>query len=458
MKTKRVGKWVIVLFLLAALPGMTAVMAQGQPPGKLMPAVEGPSESAASYSYWESEPNNTFAQAQVIALGDGIGAMFSPRDTDVDYFKFQIHDKHTAILIDTDRDGSEADTIVTLYNSQGVEIGFNDDADGLDSLLYSTTEPGWYTVKVVNYPLNECELCTYELYVTSPLLISAAAAGLGTASVEGITFESRDILAFSYLADNHLGQAQHKWVMFLDATDVGFTKPLVNLATTSWHCDGTWQCDADLERSDLAVGFSVNQPLVDYDGEARTAKPWDWVTFQIDQVGPNSAISHIEVHPGAAHGLTTAAEKLDALAIHDSDWWSFVFFSTTGAAAVPESDDTPTIVKLADEDVLTSFAIREAPLWENTRVVDGSVVTGLGVEDVFAADLGPAVEWDLTLDAYLTILGSGTILGHKVTQKDIFALHRGEDWNDWNHWNGLVWHGPDWGWNYNIDAFDWPGN
>ena len=30
MKTKQFARWAIVLFLLAALPGLTAVMAQGQ--------------------------------------------------------------------------------------------------------------------------------------------------------------------------------------------------------------------------------------------------------------------------------------------------------------------------------------------------------------------------------------------------------------------------------------------
>jgi len=37
MKTKRIGKWVIVLFLLAALPGLTAVVAQGEEPAGKAP-------------------------------------------------------------------------------------------------------------------------------------------------------------------------------------------------------------------------------------------------------------------------------------------------------------------------------------------------------------------------------------------------------------------------------------
>ena len=54
MSKQRLGRWVIVLFLLAALPGMTAVMAQGQEPAGQapLPAVtelsEAPSPLAAN--------------------------------------------------------------------------------------------------------------------------------------------------------------------------------------------------------------------------------------------------------------------------------------------------------------------------------------------------------------------------------------------------------------------------
>jgi hypothetical protein len=443
MKTRLSLRWAIVVCLLAALPGLTAVMAQGQEPvGKQAPVVDEQSESVDSaYSYWESEPNNSMGQAQEIALGDAVGAMFSPADSDNDYFKFYVAQSGTAILIDTDLGESEADTTVTLYNISGRELGQNDDADGLNSMLYRVVLAGWYYIEVENYQYNECTLCTYELYVSSPLLISAAAAKLGkNPNVEGIPFESRDILAYSELADDHNGNAQHKWVMFLDATDINFTKSLVNLSTggVCYYSDcGT-----------LAVTFGANQTLVDAQGIKRTAKPWDWVTFEIDQVGTNTAISNIEVHSGAPHGLTTASEKLDALAVVDMAIYGGsgldLYFSTVGAARVPL--DGGGTLKIDDDDFFLSRNVSPSG-WISLTNCDGRTLLGTNAEDVFAADMNTVID-----NCYVTILGTGVLWGHSVTQMDIILP-------EWDFvFNGVTWHGPDHGWNYNIDAFDWPGH
>ncbi len=106
-------------------------------------------------------------------------------------------------------------------------------------------------------------------------------------------------------------------------------------------------------------------------------------------------------------------------------------------------------MKLADEDIFYSGFSYNASSWYNQMEFDGSTVKGMGVEDVFAADYNVSASY-----MYLTILGNGKIMGHPVTQKDIFQI----EWDGtWKWWNGIVWHGPDHGWNYNIDAFDYPG-
>ena len=167
MSKKRLGRWVIVLFLLAALPGMTAVMAQGQEPaGKApLPAVtelsESPTPLAANLN--ESEPNNNTGAADVMALQDvmagAIGAV-----GDVDYFKFQVEDvggptfpsgaQEVLINLDAQSIGSPLDTVVTLYQSNGNVIGSNDDTDTTDSLYYFKLLPGWYYIKVEDYGNN----------------------------------------------------------------------------------------------------------------------------------------------------------------------------------------------------------------------------------------------------------------------------------------------------------------
>ena len=54
----------------------------------------------------------------------------------------------------------------------------------------------------------------------------------------------------------------------------------------------------------------------------------------------------------------------------------------------------------------------------------------------------------------LVILGTGTVMGHRVTQKDIFFLDKsGAGWV----WNSMI-NLPAYGWNYNLDAIEAPGN
>ena len=445
MQTKRMMQLVIVLFLLAALPGLTAVVAQEQgPAGKepLPAALEVGESEAPSANLHETEPNNSNGSADILSLGDVMGAGFSA-DGDIDFFKFYVEEWGTTILIDTDAQsiGADIDTEVTLYDSNGVEIGFNDDSGDTDSMLYRVVRGGWYFVKVTEYYSTGCDSdCYYNLIVSSPLLISAAAANLGTGRVAGIPFRSEDILAHSDLNDG-----QEKWVMFFDGSDAGITKPLVNLSA-GWVCP-QGNCPS------LAVSFGANQVLTDLHGVQRTFKPQDWAVLSLDQIGTVTVVGDIEYHRGIDNGLSTSGEKLDALAILDytnaGGGPVELYFSTVGSAAVPKADGGQ--LRLFDEDILVSRLFNNVLPWRNSMGFDGSDFIGLAGEDVFAFDLdeeGPPL-W------YFTILGSGNIDGQTVTQKDIFSL----EWSDDGYWGGFnkVWHGPSHGWNYNIDAFDWPG-
>lgn len=388
-------------------------------------------------SITESEPNNSMGQADVISLGDVVAANFNTSG-DVDFFKFYVATDSTALLFDTECRslGYSGNTEISFYNASGQQVGYNDDAsDVRDSLLYRVVPDGWYYVKVEDHGDSTGR---YNLIVSSPLLISAPAANLGTGNVAGIAFQSQDILAWS-----DLNNGQEKWNMFLDGSDVGFTKPLTNLSTGWVYNDGS--------SPSLAVGFSANLQLTTHNGTVATFKPWDWAVFDMVQIGPDTAIQAIEYHPGAQHGLTTSGEKLDALDLvitssDPSDYWVDVYLGTTGAGVVPIWGGGT--FKLADEDLFYSTTKVGWGHWENHMAFDGSTVTGMGVEDVIAVDYGWANEV-----MRMTILGNGRILGHPVTEKDIFEID-----TYWNDWNGIVWHGPDHGWNYNIDAFDYPGD
>jgi hypothetical protein len=377
----------------------------------------------------ESEDNDAMERADPMAVNDVMSGRMNDNG-DVDFFKFQINQHNTTVLIDTDAQniGSNMDTTVTLYDAMGNPKGYDDDVstDDRDSLLFRGLEPGWWYVAVEDYYDDNGSSIFYDLTVSTPLLISSATAG----TVAGIPFQSQDILAWS-----DLNNGQEKWVMLLDASDVGFTKPLVNLSRG-------WACNCP----NLAVGFSANLSYRDYQGILRTYKAQDWMAFNLDEAGDASALSGVEYHAGTTHGLSTTAEKIDALSIED--YWNFppqrvdVYLSTTGKAVVPRPGGT---LAVPDEDAYRSQLVGST--WTNSAFFDGSRVTGLGVEDIVAASY-----YEPFNDMYVTILGTGTVAGHPVTQKDIFRIDLpGHTWGD------LVWHGPDHGWNYNIDAFDYPG-
>jgi hypothetical protein len=323
--------------------------------------------------------------------------------------------------------GSYLDSFVCLENATGTTLACNDDTDTSDSLLFYNLQPGQYYISVTDYYGGGGNNHNYELILSSPLLISAAAAKLGTGNVGGISFQAQDILAHS------LTDFGSKWVMFFDASDVGVTKNVMNLSSFTGD--------------KILLGLAQNQTLPG----AGAVTPWDIVVFDAERYGPSTIGTFTLGFPGRQHQLTTTAEKIDAL-----DWAGTVddygiygenyLISTVGTALVSYYMGT---WKPKDEDVFLWDALEEAYWWWLT----GGHVTGSGlaVEDVYA------MSWsDVNRLIYLTILGNGKIFGHNVTQKDIFALHH-SSWSEIDYtWDSIVWHGPNFGWNYNIDAFEYP--
>ena len=128
-----------------------------------------------------------------------------------------------------------------------------------------------------------------------------------------------------------------------------------------------------------------------------------------------------------------------------------MYLSTAGAV----NSTYPNEIVLADEDVgLYTWPGIGGGYWE--RFFDGNGVDGLAVEDVVAMDLAEKGSYDSWM--MLVIQGSGVVGENRlrVTQKDIFLVGRMHGPPD-SPWNAeLFWHGPAHGWNYNIDAIDFP--
>ena len=439
MQPKWIVRWIIVLFLLAALPAMTVVMAQGQEPAKQL-ALESEQvevqtsflEPAVNCNLNESELNNTRSTADVFGFGDVICGYPEYDDESEtcgpDWFRFNMP-RGGYVMITVLNSGTDGYTGFELSDGTGHSI---EDVNpyGVHIMFHSLTA-GDYFVHAYNYLGEDCD--SYKLILESPLLISAAAANLGTGSVAGIPFRSEDILSYS-----HLNNGEERWAMFFDGSDVG-VKTLTNIAKDSGN------------RILITTGGNQTLPGVG------AVTPWDIAIFDATQYGSNTEGTFRMGLDGSEHQLTTSGEKLDGI-----DGWTNGYdrcygypVSTAGVATITGWLGT---MKQDDEDVFCKGYNGAWQPYDWFFDVNGKFdapasepapgnVTGLAGEDVFALAYN-----NNTNEMYLTILGNGKIAGHKVTQKDIFAINY-----PGYTWGGVVWHGPDHGWNYNIDAIELNG-
>jgi len=384
----------------------------------LVVAAKGESASPAA-NVNESEPNNSIATADYIQAGawhsaDAIDVMSGKINApgDVDYYKFEDEAGYTSFYvadIDAATDGSALDAYICAYDHTGAELGCNDNSDGLDPLLIVPyeDEDGVFYVKVqeLNHPNEGSDSYTYKLSIYSPLLLSAATNG----TVAGVPFQAADVLAFSGL----------KWQLFFDASDVGITANTNSIV----H-----------DRMVLSLSFAKNQVITGLNGNQYTATPYDVVQFNANQWGPSTqgTFANALVFDGSSHGLTAASEKIDALLGVNT-------MSTTGAAAVPKAGGGT--LKGRDEDVLSMNG--GTGLW--TMEFDGSTIPGLGTEDVTAVAMRPCFcdNW------MLVIQGTGTVMGTKLTQKDVYFYDV-----EYPEWSYRIFRGQDHGFNYNIDGLD----
>lgn len=459
MNTKRIVRWGVVLFLLAALPGLTAALAQGEEPAVVE---RGESTSVIPWANSEYESNDTMNSANYfeieganIVLGGTIGSA-----EDVDFWELawlpgdrfegygQPDDDHLSVLMDIDAQtfGSPVNTAICLYADDGVFLSCSNDSDGNDSMMYFTFERDRsYYLRVTDVTGHGGSDYRYQILVSSPLLISAAAANLGTGYVDGIPFQSGDILAHSDF--NVGGTVYQKWVMFFDLSDLGVKGNLTNLT-------GGWR-----NSNYLLIGFASNVALPGIVGKVT---PWEVVAFEPLTLGPNTSGTFSRWWDGRLHQLAASGEKLDAVEWPDWAGYTRLMVSTTGGASVYGGPSRPRL-KLADED---------AGLWKDdpaagqhwASAFDGTN-WGIDRKDIVALAYNEhwmAWEGDIYSDYYdfnATLLGNATVGNNvSVSQKDIVRF-RHEFFSNWDgdydyYSASILWHGPDHGWNYNIDAID----
>lgn len=425
----------VVLVVVACLTGATAALAQDQQPDAAPPATTETSAPAspAAWNVYESEENDGFDTKDVIHFGDVMGGRMQT-DPDKDYFRFTVNGTANVLFdLDSTWNGGAILPTLCLYDSGGIRITCGSASNDYDPSLFYRLYSGTYYVLVAGTPYAGVEHSDYELVFSSPLLVSATTGG----TVAGISFQAADILAWSALSGGN-----ERWSMFFDASDLGITRNLTNIG--------------DNANGNLLLGFAANQSL----GGLGTATPYDIVEFEPSWplmgdggFGPDTDGAFTWYYRGKQQQLTTTAEKIDALTgyigLNNAAWCWGNAMSTAGVAKRTDDGITTTF---ADEDLLCveDGGSGWEPYWMN--FLDGSTISGLGVEDVIAADYedapGAQPEW-----LYLTILGNGKVGGTAVNQKTIFAVNYGN-----NAFDHIVWRGQDHGWNYNIDAFDYDPN
>ncbi len=349
---------------------------------------------------FESEPNDDFASADGLhQLGDVMSATI--RDPyDVDTFKISTrYGRHLLFDVDIPAGSSLLWPVLCLYDQDQVLIACNTDGDlYYEPLLFYSTYGGTYYVQVEDWNGAGGD---YRLMVYNPLFVSARTDGV----VAGIPFTAADIMAHYDFADG-----TEKWLTFIEAGDLGLTQNITGLVL---HLE-TW----------VHLVFDENQ-LVDVGGQSVILTPYQIASFHLRHPGTTTAGSFDYVEDVRLEGLTTAAERLDALTISGA----VLGLSTTGTAAAPW------LPKTQDEDLFYTYA---------PGFFDGSRVRGLAAEDVIAAELA----WGQA-EMYLTILGNGVIDGQHFNQKDIFRVNYST-----GEVLGLYWNGPAHGFDYDIDAFE----
>lgn len=281
----------------------------------------------------------------------------------------------------------------------------------------------------------------YTLSLSQPLLLSAAAAGLREGGdVGGIHFYSEDILAVSRMNDG-----TDQWRMIFDGSDMGITANVSNIAVR--------------QGDQLLLTLRAKRNLADIG----IVGPHDILVFDPERYGPDTQGTMWKVLEGDEQGFTTAGERLDAIdasvAVPGYADYEYDFIVSTEGAARGEvwSDhmkhDNEDVFGLIEDwggsfDWYRFFDVKGVRDARPVELTAPGPVPGLPQRNVFA------MAYDDTAGVmYLTIRGSAIIHQyHYVDQTDVFAINYPS-----YTWGGVLWHGPEHGWNYKIDAIEWNG-
>ena len=368
--------------------------------------------------YEPEEPDNTWEQFRSAGVGTFRNNYIGVAG-DVDYYAFYGNQGERFVIeVEASNLGSDLDPVLTLYDADGeTELAENDDAGSLDSRInFTVPAEGAYFLRVreYNHTIEGGPGYFYNLVIRSPsLYVSATTSG----TTGGVASTPQDILAY----DTNTGQ----WSMLFDGSDVAVTKPLAAFAR--------------LPGGDWLLVFKANQTT-----PAGTFTPWDIARFTPTLIGDATAGSFSWYIDGSDAGLTTSAEKIDALdALPNGN----LLISTAGALAVPNPGGGT--LKAQDEDLAIFYpeSLGATTTGEWGAFFNGTAVPGMGVEDLASVHVDP-----VSGDILAGITGAFTIGGVSGNGKDIIRLTPSGAPGGYSA--ALEWRGPTAGFNRLLSGFE----
>ena len=314
------------------------------------------------------EPNDFLSEATPYTVGETINGVLAPVG-DIDTFAFHL----------------EAGNEVTLGDSNYSGEYFNAAGEFLSSFIsgnqiFVAPETGLYYLQITS------AASPYALqvrYTQRPIYASFSGAG----KLDGVAFQPGDILIYTSLDDT--------WRMWFRAADYALKGNLAAFDRAGEYTPYLY----------LTYGTAQNVPGVG------AMAPHDVLLYIPGNPEWGTDPTWELVFDGSQLGLTTAAERLDALAV-ESDYFSVSYhLSTTGQAKLPVGGGQ---WHLANNDVITHWGYWQGDQWMgNLRGLLSGPANNFGKANVVGLDIDRDTIY-LTFDRNLTLdgvaLGRGDIV------------------------------------------------
>jgi len=324
--------------------------------------------AAGELSTDPNEPNDFLSEATPYVVGEVVSGLMEPQG-DIDTFAFHLEAGNEITLADSNYSGQ-------YFNAGGELLSSFWSGDQ----IFVAPETGLYYLQITS------AASPYALqlhYTQRPIYASFSGAG----KLDGVAFKPGDILVYTSLDDT--------WRMWFRAADYGLSG---NLAAF----DRQGEYDTSLY---LTYGTAQNVPGVGaispHDVLLYVPGNPEWATDPIWEL----------VLDGSQLGLTTAAERLDALAVESYYSTASYHLSTTGNAQLPLGGGQ---WHVANNDVMTYWAYWQDGQWlGNFRGLLSGPANGLGRANLIGLDVDSDTIY-LVFDRGLTVnglpLGRGDIV------------------------------------------------